>query len=687
MSVFGWRCLAGGVLVAMLASGTIAGCSSSGGKADVAGDSSTIGDGPGGTGDGAVLPDGARLPDGAMPDGAVLSDGAIDDTLACTKEGERKCTDKDEVLECQGGKWVVVTVCPDTHFCLLGYCVPPEDCTPGEIKGCYSVTQFRQCNLEGNAYIPVNCPEGQTCADGVCGIFACAPGDQQCAGPSSTRKCKQDGSGWGEPEPCDQGLVCIGGKCMSECMTDPKWNNSSIGCEYWTVDLDQSDKANIMSGNTPPAESPHSVVLSNPGTAPAKVTFTTQAEGITLPFAAEEIIEPGQTREFVMPRMDLEGAGIFDRSVRIRSNRPLVATQFNPKDAAKTYSNDSSLLLPAEMLGKEYLILGWSSQMEIAFSPYPALLGYFTVVAVEPGETTVDVKLSSPSFGIVPNSPDLPANAVHTFKLQQFQVIQFEGVSKTMDLENDMSGSLVIADKKVAVFVGNEGPLICPDEAIHLCAGRDAPWGDLGCCCLEHLEEQLWPLDTWASEYLMVKIRPRGYEDWDVYRVQAGAGNVTLSTEPPIPGLDGVTIAAKGQFVQVVTDKSFRISANGPIQVAQYLSSMTCTTGGTGDPAQVMGVGISQYRSDYPFQVPQLYDEDWVTIVRPIGSSSTLDGQAVNEDFEAIANTGWEYAYVAVTPGPHLVEGSAPFGLTQYGFYEATSYANPAGMNLQKTGM
>jgi hypothetical protein len=31
-------------------------------------------------------------------------------------------------------------------------------------------------------------------------------------------------------------------------------------------------------------------------------------------------------------------------------------------------------------------------------------------------------------------------------------------------------------------------------------------------------------------------------------------------------------------------------------------------------------------------------------------------------------------------------EGSAPFGLTQYGFYEATSYANPAGMNLAKEG-
>ncbi len=607
--------------------------------------------------------------------------GEVKDAATC-KEKERGCIREREVGECQGGQWVTVAVCPEGSFCYLDGCVQSQPCTPGTFNGCISLSQQAICNPEGTAYVPYDCPEGQKCVDGMCSTTECIPGEARCQGEQAREVCSASGV-WGAPEECQDGESCIGGKCMSACMSDPKWANSSVGCEYWTVDLDQSDKATIGSSHTPPAEAPHSVVLSNPGTASAKVTFSTIAAGITLPFG-EEVIGPGETREFVMPRMDLEGAGIFDRSVRIRSTRPLVATQFNPKDAANTYSNDSSLLIPAEVLGKEYLILGWASQMKMSIGVYPALLGYFTVIAVEPGETTVRVVLSSESFGLIPNAPPLAPGVEHVFTLQQYQVIQFEGVSKTMALENDMSGSAVVADKRVAVFVGNEGPLICPDEALHLCSGTDPYSGDMGCCCLEHLEEQLAPVDAWSDTYLMAKIRPRGAQDWDTYRVQAGADNVELTTDPPIAGIHGKVLAKKGQWVQGVTDESFKLTATGPVQVAQYLASMTCTMGQIGDPAQVMGVGVKQYRDNYPFLVPQGYKQDWVTIVRPTGSTNTLDGEEVTESFEPIGASGYEFGYVSVTPGPHTMEGTAPFGLTQYGFMEATSYANPAGMNLVK---
>lgn len=638
------------------------------------------GSGAGSRQDAASLPDAdARSVDG-VGDGAGGGDVPAD--LAGCNAQQRTCISEQQIGECQGGAWVVTAVCPEGTFCYLSNCVTRTECTPGTVQGCHSLFQQAICNPEGTAYVPNDCLEGEVCIQGMCQVSMCVPGEARCLNEEAKQLCNEFGQ-WADPELCLDGNSCIGGKCISACMADPKWANSSVGCEYWTVDLDQSDKATLATDHTPPAVAPHSVVLSNPGTGVAKVTFSTIAAGIVLPFGEEEI-GPGETREFVMPRMDLDGAGIFDRSVRIRSNRPLVATQFNPKDVANTYSNDSSLLIPAEMLGKEYLVLGWQSQMEMAISVYPALLGYFTVVAVEPGETEIRVTLASESFGLIPNAPALAPGVEHVFKLQQYQVIQFEGVSKTMALENDMSGSHVLADKKVAVFVGNEGPLICPDEALHLCSGTDPYSGDMGCCCLEHLEEQLFPLDTWVNEYLMAKIRPRGAEDWDTYRVQAGVDNVTLSTDPPIPGLDGKVLAKKGDWIQGVTDLSFRVTGTGPIQVAQYLASMTCTMGQTGDPAQVMGVGVQQYRDNYPFLVPQGYTKDWVTIVRPVGTSITLDGEVVEVEFEGIGGTGYEFGYVEVEEGPHVMEGSAPFGLTQYGFFEATSYANPAGMNLKK---
>lgn len=80
--------------------------------------------------------------------------------------------------------------------------------------------------------------------------------------------------------------------------------------------------------------------------------------------------------------------------------------------------------------------------------------------------------------------------------------------------------------------------------------------------------------------------------------------------------------------------------------------------------------------------MPQGYDTNWVSVVRPVGSSTSLDLQPVADGFAPLGATGWEIAYLEVEAGPHLVEGTKPFGAIQYGFYEATCYANPAGMNL-----
>ena len=167
----------------------------------------------------------------------------------------------------------------------------------------------------------------------------------------------------------------------------------------------------------------------------------------------------------------------------------------------------------------------------------------------------------------------------------------------------------------------------------------------------------------------------------DTWRVQAGASGTLLTTDPVIPGIGGITLN-KGEWTEGATDKNFRLMATGPIQVAQYMASQMCTGDGTGDPSQIMGVGISQYRADYPFQVPYDYDTNWVTVVRPVGSSTNLDGTPVSVGFEPLASSGYEVGYVQVQEGPHLMDGTEPFGLTQYGFFSAVSYGNPVGLNL-----
>lgn len=603
-------------------------------------------------------------------DGTKLSETQGDLQTEC-EDGVRTCfpeLSEKELYECQGGAWVVVTVCLDGYKCSGETCVKLESCEPGEVKGCFALDAISQCNEAGTAFEPVPCPNNEKCADGECGDFECMPGQSICVDSSTKQGCLDDGSGWADPQPCAEGLVCVGGKCMSECLSDPKWANSYIGCEYWTVDLDNYHDP--FSG-TPPDEAIHGVIIANPGNAKATITFTSFASDIDFNLLTTSV-EAGAVQVVPMPRMDVDGAVITDRSVRINSNRPVVVYQFNPLDFQSTYSDDSSLLLPAEMLGNEYLILSYpTSPLEaMPIGGMPSQHGYFTIVAVEEGTTNVSVKPSATADSPEGEGIFLKKGTFNQFSLQQGEVLNIQADGSKFAIQ-DLSGSHVIADKKVAVFSGHEEAVVQP------------PGGD--CCCAEHLEEQLFPLSTWDSAYICAKARSRGAPDMDLWRIQAGVANITLTTNPPIEGLDGKTLTQKGDWVEAYTDKSFEVDANGPIQVGQYLASQGCTGDFVGDPALIMAVSSTQYRPDYVFAVPKDYNEDYITVVRLVGSPVYLDDIALSGgDFQVVGSGEYEIGYFAVADGPHEIHGDGRFGLYQYGFDGPASYGNPGGLNLVK---
>jgi hypothetical protein len=471
----------------------------------------------------------------------------------------------------------------------------------------------------------------------------------------------------------------VGGKCINECLSDPKWSNSYIGCEYWTLDLDNYPDPYSP---TQPDEAPHGVILANPGTATASISFKSFASGI--PFnLLTTTVEPGDIRIVEMPRMDIDGSVITDRSVRIVSNRPVVAYQFNPLDFKAAYSDDSSLLLPAEMLGKEYLILNYpTSPLEAMpiLEGVKSQHGYFTVLAIEEGETLVNVKVTAKTEH--PDDADviIEPGSFTQFKLQQGQVLNLQSTGKFMSGNLDLSGSVVIADKRVAVFSGHE-------EAVVSGFTTDPNTGEaVDCCCAEHLEEQLFPVSTWSTSYICVKARPRGGWDMDLWRIQASEPNTTITSDPPLPELEGKVLANKGDWIEVYTDKSFIVTATAPIQVAQYLQSGTCTDEGVGDPALIMAVPQSRYRTPYAFAVPKDYSKDYITVVRPTATDVKLDGVSLaDSSFKPLASTGeWEYGYFTVEDGPHMLESAQPIGLYQYGFQGPASYGHSGGLNLVK---
>lgn len=691
---------------------------------------STPAPGPGVTAagvDGAAFGDGLQANSDATPkaDAAAdegLTDGSgADNPQAKCQEGHSACHNATVAKFCVQGAWELKDQCKGGEVCKDGACAKLADCKPGKSGGCDGYATELVCSADGTAWLNKKCPPPQQCAEGMCRDVVCTPGIAECDGKSTIKTCKSDGSGFSAPTACKSGSTCFAGKCLSDCESNIKVA-SNLGCEYWIADLDNETdifSAALHPKKLTPDMIPHSVVVSNPGQYDAEITFTLQSAcnagvkclsettcgglktvcdaPIAAPYdmvIADKVVKAGGSREFIMPVLNIDGSGIFRRAVQMRSTQPVIAYQFNPFDSQGAASNDGSLLLPVNTLGKVYYAVGWPSfpdGINIPGLPTPSQKGYLTVVAVKPKATKVTITLTNkayaaPTKGVnAPNGGKFLEPGPHSFTLQQFDVLNLHSVTEfNFSVKiGDLTGSKVEADQVVSVFVGHEEAVVGPlDKNSSGGSGQDPNQQD-DSCCAEHIEEQLIPWEAWGTEAFCVKTKPRGQEP-DIWTVVAGEANVTLKTVPSIPGLDGKVLKNAGDSLRADATQSFMLKATGKIQVAQLLVSRGWTQDFTGDPSLMMVPPAKQYRSDYVIRTGDGYGKSWTSVVRPKGVEVKLDGVAVPDaSFQAFGDGTWEFAYVAATKKTHAFEAKEPFGLMVYGYGNATAYGYPGGMNLK----
>jgi len=628
-----------------------------------------------GSGD-AVLPDAVaadadmRTMD-ALPDGGLWDERASDSSLdvplphelaptACT-DGTQKCQDEKTALLCQNGQWVTTQVCAGDMICLAGACVSAAPCEPGTISGCFSLSARKLCHVSGKGYVGIACPEGQKCADGKCGEFLCNPGVRQCEGPAAYIECLADGSAWSAETPCADGETCIGGKCLSGCAGDIKYNQSNVGCEFWSVDLGQWHVKPGESNLEPSASTiPHAVVVGNPNTVAAKVTFEV-GDGTPV-VIADPIVPPGESRAFLMPELSLQESGITKQSIRLRTNHPVTAAQFNPPTNEDfVHTSDASLLYPTTILGTEHYIVSMPSKIGAEMpmiGKMPSVWGYAVVVAVEPGTTTVSIILTSASEP-GPDFPGYGKGSTIEVSLEQWEVLTVNSLANSMmAAEIDMTGSHVVASQKVAVFGGHQCWVV----------------GNSNC---DHLETQLLPVEEWGHTYVAGRMNTLSPNE---YRVVSGDNGNVIHTTPAVSGIDGLTLN-KGDWKHFAGNSSFEITGTGPIQVIQFIAGNSEGGSVLVDPSMTTLIPTHQFRSDYPILVPAAYEDNFVNIVREGGTPIKVNGQPVTAGFELIAGTNWQVANVPVPEGVVQVEADAPFGLISYGYANKVSYAYPGGLN------
>ena len=598
-------------------------------------------------------------------------------------------------------------------------CVIPEGgkCCPGEPKECVpgNPYQILVCSEDGTGHIPTECtsPDGtpSACLAGRCTL--CRPGQKRCKDDDQVEKCDELGEKWQEAESCNgatTGRICESGACLKPCDVAAKLF-TYIGCDYWAVDLDNAFvPGGSQTGFFDAANAQYSIVVSNPDNRrSADVEISTVHGPALLDSAGEALdlspIPPGGLRILNLPPRNVEGTVIAPLAYRVQSSIPITAYQFNPLENVQVFSNDASLLLPSNVLGKYYIAMGREQTFE-------SLRGYLTVLAVRPGETKVSVTVTAPTLASNEKDgtgkhivPAMQPGDSKSFTLKQFDVLNIE----TNQTAADLTGTRVVADREVAVFGGSEASNVpntnhCDFErgacAWQLAAGMPADQakrctshddcGSFITCCADHLEQQIFPVRTWGTRYLAAKSFDRNLES-DAWRIMAAEDGTLVTTLPPQAHFP---VLNRGEWYEIESREHFEIVSDKPILVGQYLAAEqapdpnvagvpTHGDAGTGDPAFILAVPVEQYRNDYVFLAPGAYAFDFVNIIAPVDAVVSLDGEVLEDELFEPITPEYRVTRRQIEDGVHRVSSDARIAIIVYGYDQYVSYGYPGGLDLR----
>src|SRR5262245_4756300 len=582
-------------------------------------------------------------------------------------------------------------------------------CGPADVPG------NQGGNGGGTGKCGTGCPQGQMCIPNL-GCRMCNPGQTYCGGghtgDEGVWRCNADGTGGDFVMKCQPNEQCVNGACLTACQA-AEANPSTVGCHFYAVDLDNSvdNFGGIMSDA---AAQQFAVVVANVNNYAVDVSVSKNTAPFGQPLSEELVtrvtVAGNDLTEIDLPQREVDGcmgqngpyvpesgSGTFvsSHAYKIESTGPIVAYQFNP--IIQQYSNDASLLIPHQALGRNYLVLGWPTSNPCGPPPGDPLHiasipdhTFVTIVGEEPGThvtviPTHPVKASGgPSGFAIPHTPrgtpiefDIGPYDVVNLESDQPQVPIFQ-CAMYRDQNGDFSGTKVVSTKPVAVFSGNErgngtsGLMIPPP-----------PDWDMGTCCTDHLEEQMFPVPAWGWKYAIsrspVRSKHPGYEEPDLYRILASVNGTTVRTslDPPY---DQFMLDA-GKIATFYAYSGFTVEATGgAIMLGQYLVSQDLVPGGIGDPSFMVFPAVDQYRDHYVFLVPTTFTDNYMVVVMPVSATVDLDGsgefppQCDTRNIGTINGKMYKQVTCRLNPGVHRIKTSEPSGLSVYGYYAVGSY-------------
>lgn len=612
----------------------------------------------------------------------------------------------------------LLTACSPKKAPLAGIEPAREECS-GKPDGVLCTESGQALSCKDNAVLQVDdCGEqGQVCLAPE-GCVTCRGGERSCDGNTLTR-CLEDGSGYEVIEECAEGLDCSPQGCRDLC-AQARSERSYIGCEYFPVFTSNSELDALFK----PA-----VVIANPNLVPAQVRIERAGLSIaeiTVPGAGVETV----MLDFVAPLRNPNGSGLVrGGAYHLVSSVPVTVHQFNPllfeidkackrtsqdpgaPSKCNSLSNDASLLLPAHVLaraegeGTAYLVVSrptmMNQQERNAEVRSNVSSGFVAIVGA--AEKPVSVRIKSSAFTLATGSgypsaqvsDDQPGKAEAIAALMPGQTL-----TKSLgrgDVLQLLSGVPKSCPDEMAP-TRREGETVCPlgsdydltgteieaDGPIQVVGGHNCAYVPFDRLACDHLEESMFPIETWSTE--LVVPRPRSGDALpQVVRVVSALDDNQVRFEPEERA--PVTLA-RGESLEFETTQHLIVRADKPITVAQFLIGQNGEPR-VGDPSMTIAIPTQQYRSRYAFLSPKTYDLNYVSLIAHSDDRVILDGVEV-VDFAPIGEGAFKVAAIKLlSAGAHEVHSrnGQQVGLQIYGYGDYTSYMLPGGLDLRVIGM
>lgn len=591
--------------------------------------------------------------------------------------------------------------------------IPREECI-GRSDGVLCMDDQSLTCRDGAVVAEENCAEsGKICSPDD-GCLTCLPGLHSCDGQRYLR-CNDRGDGYEEQAVCEDGLSCSVSGCRDLCF-DALQKRSYIGCEYYPVFTHNAQ----LDERFQPA-----VVIANPNLVPAHVSIAGAHGAATEVDVAPEAVETVML-EF-LPALKSGGGSVLvrDGAYRLVSSVPVTVHQFNPllfevdedcigpeaggarikgDKKCNSFSNDASLLLPAhvltrpEGLGTAYLVVSRATLMTAGSpsGPFESNSPGFVAI-VGAAADPVEVHITSSAYTLASTNrdetdPDQPVAALApgqsmTVTLARGDVLQLLADAPTACPASAVTTNRTSPDEYSCPLGADydlTGTLIEADGAIEVIGGHNCAYVPFDRVACDHLEETMFPLETWGLEAIVP--RPRaGRASPHVVRVMSAVDGNEVRFEPESVH-EPITLARAESF-ELMTTEHVIVRADKPISVAEFLVGQG-EESRVGDPSLSMAIPTEQYRSAYAFLSPSSYDVNYVSVIARAGDEVVLDGVTLS-GFTPIGVGDFEVTSVPLTrSGAHEVHSAHDqgIGVNVYGFGDYTSYMLPGGLDLRVIG-